>query len=65
MDISVLKVHAFTDEKHGGNPAGFVRNPPDTINASQMKRISKELEVSETAYFFPSSKAATSDSNSF
>lgn len=57
MNVVVLKVNAFTEEKHGGNPAGFVRNPPDNITPSQMKQISKELHVSETAFFSPSNVA--------
>ena len=57
MDVSVVKINVFTEEKHGGNPAGVVRNPPENITSSQMKQISKQLQVSETAFIFPSDQA--------
>ena len=52
----VKKVNAFTDSIHGGNPAGVVLNSPE-LTEKQMKLISKILNVSETAFVFPSNKA--------
>jgi PhzF family phenazine biosynthesis protein len=54
--MKVKKVNAFTESIHGGNPAGIVTNPSQ-ITEEQMKYISKKLDVSETAFIFPSSKA--------
>lgn len=56
MNVKVLKVNAFTESSHGGNPASVVLDSPD-LRDQQMKRISKELEVSETAFVFPSAVA--------
>ena len=56
MNVNVLKVNAFTESLHGGNPAGVVLDSPK-LNDEQMKQISKELIVSETAFVFPSSIA--------
>ena len=51
-----MKVNAFTESLKGGNPAGVVLDSPDLID-EQMKHISKELAVSETAFVFPSNVA--------
>lgn len=51
-----MKVHAFTDSVEGGNPAGVVFECPD-LTDNQMKQISKQLNVSETAFVFPSTVA--------
>lgn len=51
-----MKVNAFTESPQGGNPAGVVLDSPD-LTDDQMKQISKELKVSETAFVFPSSVA--------
>ncbi len=56
MKINVKKVNAFTESLEGGNPAGVVLDSPD-LTDEQMKYISKELVVSETAFVFPSKKA--------
>jgi PhzF family phenazine biosynthesis protein len=56
MKINVLKVNAFTKEKNGGNPAGVLINSPN-LTDEQMANISKQLNVSETAFLFPSDKA--------
>jgi len=53
MNVNVLKVNAFTESLYGGNPAGVVFDSPK-LNDKQMKQISKELIVSETAFVFPS-----------
>jgi len=56
MKIKVLKVNAFTKDKNGGNPAGVLINTPD-LTDQQMADISKKLQVSETAFLYPSDKA--------
>ncbi|MCX6665323.1 MAG: PhzF family phenazine biosynthesis protein [Euryarchaeota archaeon] len=56
MNVNVLKVNAFTDSLQGGNPAGVVLDSPD-LTDKQMKQISKQLNVSETAFVFHSSVA--------
>jgi trans-2,3-dihydro-3-hydroxyanthranilate isomerase len=56
MKIKVKRVNAFTDSVNGGNPAGVVLNSPD-LTDKQMTFISKMLNVSETAFVFPSAKA--------
>jgi PhzF family phenazine biosynthesis protein len=57
MDVEVSLVHSFTKQKNSGNPAGVVLNPPKNITDDQMKNISKKLDVSETAFVFPSKTA--------
>jgi len=54
--MRVMKVNAFTESLKGGNPAGVVLDSPD-LTDEQMKHISKELAVSETAFVFPSKLA--------
>lgn len=56
MKINVLKVNAFTESFEGGNPAGVMLESPD-LTDEQMKYITKELNVPETAFVFPSNKA--------
>jgi PhzF family phenazine biosynthesis protein len=56
MDVFVRKVLSFSDKSSGGNPAGVVLDSPD-LSDSQMKGISSQLKVSETAFLFPSKKA--------
>jgi len=56
MNVDVLKVNAFTVSPNGGNPAGVVLDSPD-LTDKQMKQISKQLNVSETAFVFPSDVA--------
>jgi len=56
MEVKVLKVNAFTESLHGGNPAGVVFDSP-ILSDEQRKQISKELQVSETAFVFPSKVA--------
>ncbi|OGS40727.1 MAG: hypothetical protein A3K77_04400 [Euryarchaeota archaeon RBG_13_31_8] len=56
MKIKVKRVNAFTDSVDGGNPAGVLLNSPD-LTDKQMAYISKILNVSETAFVFPSTKA--------
>lgn len=56
MKVNALIVHSFTFKEEGGNPAGVVLEPKD-LTPTQMKKISKELQVSETAYIYPSTHA--------
>ena len=56
MKIKVKKVNAFTDSVEGGNPAGVLLDSP-MLSDEQMAHITKELQVSETAFVFPSDKA--------
>ncbi len=53
MKIKIKKINAFTDSMLGGNPAGVVLNSP-FLTDSQMRLICKKLNVSETAFIFPS-----------
>jgi trans-2,3-dihydro-3-hydroxyanthranilate isomerase len=55
-NMIVKKVNAFTESKYGGNPAGVVLNSPK-LSDEQMKKISKIMQVSETAFIFPSKVA--------
>jgi PhzF family phenazine biosynthesis protein len=56
MKIKVLRVNAFTDSETGGNPAGVLIDSPK-LTDKQMAFITKILNVSETAFVFPSKKA--------
>lgn len=56
MKIQALKVNSFTSKGTGGNPAGVVLQPGE-LDTTQMKKISRILQVSETAYVFPSNLA--------
>lgn len=49
---SVYQVDAFTTEKLAGNPAGVVTDARG-LSEEQMRRIARELNNSETAFFFP------------
>ena len=46
-------VNAFTDLIYGGNPAGVVLRP-SKLTEKSMKRISRKIKVSETAFVYPS-----------
>jgi len=52
MKKDIYQVDAFSDVPFGGNPAGVV---PSAIglNHSQMLEISREMNLSETAFIFP------------
>ena len=56
MKIKVKKINAFSDRLDGGNPAGFVFNPPD-LTDKEMSYISKTMNVSETAFVRPGKKS--------
>ncbi|MDG6229471.1 MAG: PhzF family phenazine biosynthesis protein [Candidatus Thermoplasmatota archaeon] len=49
MGVIVHKILAFSKELTGGNPAGVVLEPFG-LSAVQMKKISRRLQVSETAF---------------
>lgn len=58
-ELKALEVHqvdAFTDEPFSGNPAGVVLEA-DHLNDSMMKKIAREMNLSETSFLLPSSKA--------
>ena len=56
MKVRVKRVNAFAESIKGGNPAGVVFDSPK-LTDEQMKYVSKVLNVSETAFVFPSKKA--------
>jgi PhzF family phenazine biosynthesis protein len=56
MIVGIQKVLAFTNRPNSGNPAGVVLRSPE-LSDDQMKDISRRLQVSETAFVLPSSKA--------
>lgn len=55
--VHVHQVDAFTDKRFGGNPAGVVLDA-DELDESTMRKIARELNLSETAFIFPSKKGA-------
>ena len=55
MKINVKKVNAFTNSVNGGNPAGVVLNSP-VLSDREMAYITREIQVSETAFVFPGEK---------
>ncbi|MBS0623421.1 MAG: PhzF family phenazine biosynthesis isomerase [Verrucomicrobia bacterium] len=55
--VHVHQVDAFTNTKFGGNPAGVVLDADD-LDEITMRKIARELNLSETAFVLPSEKAA-------
>ena len=55
--IHVHQVDAFTNTKFGGNPAGVVLDA-GRLDDATMRKIARELNLSETAFVMPSKKAA-------
>ncbi len=53
--LIVYQIDSFTKEKFKGNPAGVVVNA-DGLNEMQMQLIARELNNSETAFFFSPDK---------
>lgn len=53
--VHVHQVDAFTSEKFGGNPAGVVLDA-DELEESNMRKIARELNLSETAFVLASDK---------
>jgi len=56
MKIKVKRVNAFADSVDGGNPAGVVLDSP-VLSDEQMKQVTRELVISESAFVFPSDVA--------
>ena len=56
VKIQAVKVNSFSLKGHGGNPAGVVLKS-ENLSSNQMKKISQMLQVSETAFVFPSDVA--------
>lgn len=55
--VHVHQVDAFTNERFGGNPAGVVLDA-DELDETTMRKIARELNLSETAFVLPSEKGA-------
>ncbi|WP_199613960.1 PhzF family isomerase [Paenibacillus alkalitolerans] len=53
----LYQIDSFTKHKFTGNPAGVITNA-DGLTESDMKKIARELNNSETAFIFSSSDAA-------
>lgn len=53
--IHVHQVDTFTSEKFGGNPAGVVLDAEE-LDETMMRKIARELNLSETAFILPSQK---------
>lgn len=53
--VHVHQVDAFTNTKFGGNPAGVVLDAND-LDEVTMRKIARELNLSETAFVLPSEK---------
>lgn len=54
--IHVHQVDAFTNKKFGGNPAGVVLDA-DCLDEQTMRKIARELNLSETSFVLKSKKA--------
>lgn len=53
--VHIHQVDAFTNKKFGGNPAGVVLDA-ETLDEQVMRKIARELNVSETAFVMPGKK---------
>lgn len=54
--LQIHQVDAFTDEPFCGNPAGVVLDA-DKLNETMMKKIAREMNLSETSFVLKSKKA--------
>lgn len=54
--ISIHQVDAFTNKRFGGNPAGVVLDA-EGLTDDLMRKITREMNLSETAFVLPSSQA--------
>lgn len=54
--VHVHQVDAFTREKFGGNPAGVVLDANE-LDVTTMRKIARELNLSETAFVLPCKRA--------
>ena len=52
MAIPLIQVDAFTDQPYAGNPAA-VCALPETQPDAWMQRVAQEMNLSETAFFYP------------
>lgn len=55
-DYAIKIVDAFTSSPYGGNPCGVVTRAVG-LDETQMQRLAQELNLSETAFVFPSESA--------
>lgn len=53
---NLYQIDSFTKEKFAGNPAGVITNA-DGLTDSEMKKIARELNNSETAFIFSSNSS--------
>lgn len=53
--IQIHQVDAFTNQKFGGNPAGVVLDG-EKLTEQLMRQITREMNLSETAFVFPGEK---------
>ncbi len=54
--VSIHQVDAFTDKRFGGNPAGVVLDA-EVLTDELMRKITREMNLSETAFVLPSGNA--------
>ena len=54
--LEIHQVDAFTEEPFSGNPAGVVLDA-DGLTDNMMKKITREMNLSETSFLLPSKKA--------
>lgn len=54
--LEIFQVDAFTSRPFGGNPAGVVLNA-EGLTDEQMQRIAAEMNVAETAFVTPTTRA--------
>lgn len=55
--VHVHQVDTFTNERFGGNPAGVVLDADD-LDEMTMRKIARELNLSETSFVLPSKKGS-------
>lgn len=55
--VHIHQVDAFTNERFGGNPAGVVLDANE-LDEATMRKIARELNLSETAFVLPSEKGS-------
>ena len=55
-ELKVHQVDAFTHELFGGNPTAVVRDA-DVLDDGEMRKIAREMNLSESVFLLPSDKA--------
>lgn len=55
-EYSIVVVDAFTTERYAGNPCAVVSRA-EGLDEARMQSIAREMNLSETAFVFPSTKA--------